>query len=115
MKKNKATTVYYFSKYILTNKALCDLVGIWDYTVTGWSENQAEIYYNLIMALANNPKMGKSYEILFQNLFGYKCGEPIIFYQEIEKNEIVIAIVLQGMMDLKNRINRTSHKSGKVI
>ena len=96
------------AKFRFTNKALDDLIEIWDYTVEQWSENQAQKYYNLIMAscmdLANNPQLGKSYNIISQNLLGYKCGEHIIFYQEIVKNEIEIARVLHGMMDLKNKI-----------
>jgi toxin ParE1/3/4 len=96
------------AKFSFTNRALDDLIEIWDYTVEQWSENQAQRYYNLIMAscmdLANNPQLGRSYNIISQNLLGYKCGEHIIFYQEIVKNEIEIARVLHGMMDLKNKI-----------
>ena len=96
------------AKFSFTNRALDDLIEIWDYTVEQWSENQAQRYYNLIMAscmdLANNPQLGRSYNIISQNLLGYKCGEHIIFYQEIIKNEIEIARVLHGMMDLKNKI-----------
>jgi toxin ParE1/3/4 len=96
------------AKFSFTNRALDDLIEIWDYTVEQWSENQAEKYYNLIMAscmdLANNPQLGKSYNIISQNLLGYKCGEHIIFYKEIVKNEIEIARVLHGMMYLKNKI-----------
>ncbi|MFM9826245.1 type II toxin-antitoxin system RelE/ParE family toxin [Flavobacterium sp.] len=96
------------AKFSFTNRALDDLIEIWDYTAEEWSENQAEKYYNLIMAscmdLANNPQLGKSYTSISENLLGYKCGEHIIFYQEIVKNEIEIARVLHGMMDLKNKI-----------
>ena len=96
------------AKFSFTNRALDDLIEIWDYTVEKWSENQAEKYYNLIIAscmdLANNPQLGKSYNIVSQNLLGYKCGEHIIFFQEIVKNEIEIARVLHGMMDLKSKI-----------
>jgi toxin ParE1/3/4 len=96
------------SKFSFTNKALDDLIKIWDYTVEIWSENQAEKYYNLIMAscmdLANNPQLGKSYDSVSKNILGYKCGEHIIFYHEIEKNKIEIARVLHGMMDLKSKI-----------
>ena len=96
------------AKYRFTKRALIDLTEIWDYTVEEWSENQAEKYYNLIMAscldLANNPQLGKSYEILALNVLGYKCGEHIIFYREILKNEIEIERVLHGMMDLKSKL-----------
>jgi toxin ParE1/3/4 len=56
------------------------------------------------MDLANNPQLGKSYEILALNVLGYKCGQHIIFYRKILKNEIEIERVLHGMMDLKNNI-----------
>jgi toxin ParE1/3/4 len=96
------------AKFSFTNRALDDLIEIWDYSVEQWSENQAEKYYILIMAscmdLANNPQLGKSYSIVSQNLLGYKCGEHVIFFQEIGKNEIEIARVLHGMMDLKSKI-----------
>lgn len=96
------------AKFSFTNSALHDLTTIWDYTVAEWSQNQAEKYYNLILVscedLAKNPQLGKSYDILSLNILGYKCGEHIIFYQEISKNEIEIARVLHAMMDLKNKI-----------
>lgn len=96
------------AKYRFSNKALDDLVAIWDYTVTEWSENQAEKYYNLILAscadLAENPQLGKPYDILAMNILGYKCGQHIIFFREISKNEIVVERILHGMMDLRNRI-----------
>lgn len=56
------------------------------------------------MDLATNPQLGKSYDILSLKVRGYKCGEHIIFYREILKNEIEIERVLYGMMDLKNKI-----------
>lgn len=95
------------SKYHFTRRAVNDLTEIWDFTVKEWSPNQAEKYYKLLMAscedLANNPKLGKSYEIVTLNLLGYKCGEHIIFYREILKNEIEIIRILHAMMDLKSK------------
>ena len=96
------------AKYHFTRRALNDLLEIWDYTVEEWSENQAEKYYNLIIAscmdLANNPKLGKSYEIIALNVLGYRCGEHIIFYREISINEIEIVRILHSMMDLKSKM-----------
>ena len=95
------------SKYHFTRRTVNDLTEIWDFTVKEWSPNQAEKYYKLLMAscedLANNPKLGKSYEIVTLNLLGYKCGEHIIFYREILKNEIEIIRILHAMMDLKSK------------
>jgi toxin ParE1/3/4 len=37
------------AKAHFTNKAIKDLEAIWKYTVKTWSENQAEIYYGLLI------------------------------------------------------------------
>lgn len=94
------------AKFYLTNKAVEDLETIWDYTVATWSENQAEIYYSLLInscqELANNPNLGKSYDVVVNDVLGFKTGQHVIFYQIISENEIEIIRFLHGMMDLKN-------------
>jgi toxin ParE1/3/4 len=94
------------AKFYLTNKAVEDLETIWDYTVATWSENQAEIYYSLLInscqELANNPNLGKSYDVVVNDVLGFKTGQHLIFYQIISENEIEIIRFLHGMMDLKN-------------
>lgn len=95
------------AKYYFTNKAVADLSEIWDYTIETWSEMQAEKHYDLLLTscadLANNPELGKNYDIITKGIFGFKSGEHIIFYIIISKNEIEIARILYGMMDLKSR------------
>ena len=94
--------------FFLTNKAVYDLEDIWDYNIATWSEKQAEIYYNLLMdscqGLAEKPLRGKSYDSVEKNVLGYKTGEHIIFYRIISADEIEIARILHGMMDLKSKI-----------
>ena len=50
------------AKYELTNKAVADLNGIWEYTVENWSENQADKYYDMLLEIcqdiADNPELG---------------------------------------------------------
>lgn len=95
-------------KFYLSNKAVEDLNDIWDYTVKTWSENQAEIYYSLLMdscqELANKPSQGKSYDVVEENVLGFKTGEHIIFYQIVSLNEIEVVRILHRMMDMKNHI-----------
>ncbi|MFO8022954.1 MAG: type II toxin-antitoxin system RelE/ParE family toxin [Perlabentimonas sp.] len=54
------------AKYELTNKAVEDLTGIWEYTIDKWSEHQADKYYSLLLDscqdIANNPELGKNYD-----------------------------------------------------
>jgi len=56
------------AKYELTNKAVEDLTGIWEYTIEKWSEQQADKYFNLLMdscqVIANNPELGKNYDVI---------------------------------------------------
>ena len=94
--------------FYISNKAVEDLNDIWDYTVKTWSENQAEIYYSLLMdscqELANKPSQGKSYDVVEKNVLGFKIGEHIIFYQIVSLKEIEVVRILHGMMDMKNHI-----------
>jgi len=97
------------ARYRFTNKAVEDLTQIWIYTFNKWSENQADLYYHLLLEnckeLASNPDLGKNYSEVTQNLLGFKAGRHIIFYRIIEGNEIEITRILHGEMDLKNRIS----------
>lgn len=96
------------AKYYLTNKAVDDLTGIWDYTIDIWSEIQAEKYYDLLIAsfddLANNTELGRNYDIVSKGILGFKSGEHIIFYSIISNNEIEIVRIIHGIMDLKSRL-----------
>ena len=96
------------AKFYLTNKAVEDLGEIWNYTVENWSENQAEIYYSLLIdscqELTNKPNQGKSYEVVEKNILGFKTGQYIIFYRIVTEKEIEVVRILHGMMDMKNHL-----------
>ena len=91
-----------------TNKAIEYLEAFWAFTIKPWSENQAEIYYSLLIdscqKLAAEPTLGKSYEVIEKNVFGFKTGEHLIFYKVISPQEIEVIRILHGMMDLKNHL-----------
>lgn len=96
------------AKFYLTNKAVEDLGEIWKYTVETWSENQAEIYYSLLIdscqELAIKPNQGKSYEVVEKNVLGFKIGQHVIFYRIVTEKEIEVVRILHGMMDMKNHL-----------
>lgn len=96
------------AKFYLTNKAVEDLGDIWNYTVETWSENQAEIYYSLLIdscqELANQPNQGKSYEVVERNILGFKTGQHVIFYRIVTEKEIEVVRILHGMMDMKTHL-----------
>jgi toxin ParE1/3/4 len=54
--------------------------------------------------IAFNPELGKEYSVIAENLFGLKAGRHIIFYRNIEGNEVEITRILHEQMDLKNRL-----------
>jgi toxin ParE1/3/4 len=97
------------TKYELTNKAVEDLTNIWEYTVEEWSEQQADKYYNLLLSrcqeIANNPELGKIYDGITNDLFGFKVEKHVIFYRKRINNQIEITRILHGQMDLINRIS----------
>ena len=90
------------AKFYLTNKAVEDLGEIWNYTVQTWSENQAEIYYSLLIdscqELANKSSLGKSYDVVEKNILGSKTGQHVIFYRIVTEKEIEVVRILHGIM-----------------
>ena len=96
------------AKYELTNKAVADLNGIWEYTIENWSENQADRYYRMLLELcqdiADNPEIGKNYDGIKSDLLGLKANRHVIFYRKRLDQPIEITRILHEQMDLKIRI-----------
>ena len=73
-------------KYSLTNKAVVDLSKIWDYTYEIWSENQADKYYFELLSncqeLAESQILGKNYDEINNEIFGYNSGQHLVFFIE---------------------------------
>ena len=94
------------ANYILTNQAVDDLSGIWNYTFDFWSEKQADNYYNMLLdscqELADEHLSGRNYPDIAKELFGLRVGQHIIFYRHQKKNSIEIVRILHKKMDLKN-------------
>ena len=72
------------AKYYFTKKAIEDLNSIWNYTINVWSEQQADVYYRMIIEVCNNIlinpyKFSKSYDIVDKDLYGRRAGKHIIF------------------------------------
>jgi toxin ParE1/3/4 len=95
-------------RYFLSNKAVEDLSKIWEYSYEVWSENQADKYYFEIISdcqeLASNKSLGKNYDEIVKDVLGFKSGQHIIFFRNINGTEIEIIRILHAQMDLKNRI-----------
>jgi toxin ParE1/3/4 len=96
------------AEYELTNEAVKDLSGIWNYTFDNWSEKQADDYFHMLLAcfqdIADNPKLGRNYDGIKSELLGYKASRHIIFYRKSINKPIEITRILHERMDLKNKL-----------
>ncbi len=95
------------TQYKLTNQAVVDLNGIWEYTFVEWSEQQADKYYNSLLEsceeIATNPNLGRNYQGIREDLFAVQSNKHIIFYRIIDENLIEITRILHQSMDIESR------------
>ena len=96
------------AQFFLSNKAVEDLSGIYEYTYEFWSEGQADKYYVGLIhhceMLAEHPRIGKVYHEIGFGILGFLSNRHIIFYKIIDENEIEVIRILGAEMDLKKRI-----------
>ena len=95
-------------KYRLTNQAVADLAGIWNYTADEWSESKADAYYDMLIdtfdKIAAHPVwFGKNYDEIRQGLLGCKSRRRIIFYMLDSEGDVVVIRILHERMDLRNK------------
>lgn len=88
-----------------SKKAVEDLTEIWNYTCETWSEQQADRYYNTLIAscrkIKKNPLLfGKQYDAVLENLYGYKVNRHIIFYIIGSDEHIEVVRILHVRMDI---------------
>ncbi len=95
-------------KYRLTNQAVVDLNGIWEYTFWEWSEKQADKYYDILLEssqkIADNPNLGRHYKGVREDLFGIPTNKHIIFYRIINEDFIEITRILHERMDIESKL-----------
>jgi toxin ParE1/3/4 len=54
--------------------------------------------------VASNPQLGKNYDGIAPNLYGFKAGRHLIFYRKLGPEIIEITRILHEQMDLEHRI-----------
>ena len=96
------------NKYRISQQAIEDLDKIWTYTLNKWSKEQADRYYDLIIAeidfIADNYLIGKSAEQTRKNYRGTKIKSHLIFYRKVENEIVEIVRILHQRMDIKKRL-----------
>jgi len=94
--------------YILSGKADEDLAGIYRFSYERFGEAQADAYLTALeecfMALAKNPALGRSADIIRKNYFRYEHISHSIFYTRKNASAIMIMRVLHNSMDAPRHV-----------
>jgi toxin ParE1/3/4 len=89
------------AKYRISATAIKDLDGIWVYTFTNWSKDQADRYHNLLMNeiefVAENRTSGKSMDQIKEGYLVTYVKSHMIFFKRNEEIVEVIRILHQKM------------------
>ena len=87
--------------------ARADLRGIWWYSATTWSREQADRYITdlqrVCKRLATDPNLGRLRDDLREGLRVYPCGKHLIFYFAMDGG-IDIVRVLHERMDVPSHV-----------
>jgi toxin ParE1/3/4 len=91
--------------YKISKLAESDLENIWLYTFEEWSLEQADYYYDLIMDeieyIAENPKIGKDFNVLRKGYFRSRVKSHFIFYKiNLKEEKVEIIRILHQQMDI---------------
>jgi toxin ParE1/3/4 len=93
--------------YVLSNKAILDLEGIWLYTVEKWSAIQADRYYKLIIDEINyickDVESGKPMDHVRKCYRASKVKSHVIFYR-VADNAVEVIRILHERMDISTRL-----------
>jgi len=97
------------AQYIISERAKKDLVGIWQYTLETWSEEQAIRYYNELLdgceRIAKKPDTaGRNYDEVRPGLRGMLCGRHIIFFRLVSNVKVRIVRILHGKMNYPSHL-----------
>ncbi len=89
------------AKYRISEAAINDLDGIWEYTFLNWSKEQADRYHNLIMNeiefIAENISSGKSMNHIKDGYLVSYVKSHMIFFKRKEGIVEIIRILHQKM------------------
>ncbi|PPK94925.1 MULTISPECIES: type II toxin-antitoxin system RelE/ParE family toxin [Nonlabens] len=96
------------NKYRISQQAIEDLNKIWIYTLNKWSKEQADRYYDLIIAeiefIAENYLAGKSAEQTRKNYRVSKVKSHLLFYRKVDNEMVEIVRILHQRMDIKKHL-----------
>jgi len=95
------------SRYEISELAIQDLEGIWQFTVGNWSVKQANKYYELLIEaieqICKFPQIGKSIESIKKHHRMYQVKSHLIIYKIVD-DFIWIDRILHQRMDILSRL-----------
>lgn len=96
------------SAFDLTKSASADLKSIARYTQKHWGRRQRNAYLKEIdqvfHALVKNPAMGKMCDHIREGYRRFPHGVHVIYYKQIEKEDLLVVRILHSTMDVELRI-----------
>lgn len=96
------------AKYRISESAIKDLNGIWEYTFLNWSKEQADRYHNLIMNeiefVSENTTSGKSMEHVKEGYLVVYVKSHMIFFKR-NKGIVEIIRILHQKMDIESNLD----------
>lgn len=96
-------------RFVICEKAVEDINGIWFYTAENWSIEQADRYYNLIFDeieyIAENFERARDFGQIRKGYRYSKAKSHLVFFRQTKGGEIEVVRVLHERMDIGNRIN----------
>lgn len=89
-------------KFRFSRRAEADLLGISDYTLRTWGEEQADRYLGQLEEccnrLAENPALGRVCEEIRPGLRRMEQGRHVLFYRELPDGILVVRVLHQSML-----------------
>lgn len=94
-------------EFIISEAALIDLENIWLYTYNNWSKDQADRYYDLLIAeckyISKNFNQGINKDHIFKGYLAVQVKSHLIFYKLNDSGIVEVIRILHQMMDVKNK------------
>ena len=93
------------TQFNLSHKAIEDLSKIWEERFKKSSENQADMYYNMLILtckkLSEKLTLGKEYHVVSPSLLGIKINEHLILVRTKKEATVEIIRIIHKRMALE--------------
>ena len=96
------------NKFLLSSKAITDLIKIAKYTQLTWGATQRNDYLKILdstfQLLAAEPELGINCDYIREGYSKYPQASHVIYYKENKKHQIFIVRILHKSMDVNSAL-----------